>query len=940
VMNAPMSGSGVREILAQKFNGEYEQVEEDGKIVQRILRAPEYDTVIANVVAYEGIDLQVRTCRVIHADLPWTSADFTQRNGRAVRQGNLYDEVEIVVVLSEGTVDFYRLQGIERKKAWMESAMDSKDSTYDLSNDEAELLRLAVLAVLEEDRPAVEAIVGRLLQAIQSEQITRYYGKVLGDLTAALARLRKFWLLNAVPSDAYRQSALSNMREGVQALASAAAPGGSGVGGAQIYGRSFRPSYFDVCLGALGRDLGGGGTAPAWARTNPFPNPGEPRSESPSPPIVQGTLIGCFVPEGAVYGGLRAMRPFTENEAGRNFAYLDPATDTWKRAAFVPFAWVGRFGPRSLDGSRAAAANVGILPIYKKMERSASENSTPLLLPDAGAVWRAVGAFDFKEFARAFDPYSKLAGARDVNTSGFTLRNWSALVPATYSEVLAYIDGVKSTAGGYGPPAGSQIPQSSVVDAVSGTLKEGLSMLGYVHPDWIAANEAAVRKGVQRVLRESPGRAEHVYLPFVIGEKLAVVKGSRLMYGDANAKARWQFIEAPAEAQAMLARGEALPDPDTAAKMVEATEAQEAAAKEALREAKKGVTAANNEHKKWKERVATWGGEKLDEAKTALAAANEAGKSALDTVAYLTETMPDVPLPPELQAKAKAAQDAVDKAEAAVVKVKAKVAEASAAADTAEAEWVAAEEAQAEAEAAKTLAERAVEKAKKLVTLAEAAETRLILPTVEGYREFITLARESEFAFAASLKPGTLALAAAQGVFDTWFTGDPSPSTAANTPHVEWWGSAQFPTPFYASYEQAQIAKRQGGREDDGGETGSLLSSFRRKGLDALGTKTRKIETIKVGDLPPFPLVRAGVLRVGDLFFAPEDEPIIVYRVVSSPTYDGPVGAKRAGFDAVAVAQMDPEDGTYDIAAPGSQPLVNMDLGINDALAKTAIPGL
>ncbi len=38
--------------------------------------------------AYEGIDLQVRTCQVIHLDLPWEPATLQQRNGRAVRQGN------------------------------------------------------------------------------------------------------------------------------------------------------------------------------------------------------------------------------------------------------------------------------------------------------------------------------------------------------------------------------------------------------------------------------------------------------------------------------------------------------------------------------------------------------------------------------------------------------------------------------------------------------------------------------------------------------------------------------------------------------------------------------------------------------------------------------------------------------------------------------------
>ena len=37
-------------------------------------------------VAYEGIDLQRRTCSIHHVDFPWTPADLEQRNGRGYRQ--------------------------------------------------------------------------------------------------------------------------------------------------------------------------------------------------------------------------------------------------------------------------------------------------------------------------------------------------------------------------------------------------------------------------------------------------------------------------------------------------------------------------------------------------------------------------------------------------------------------------------------------------------------------------------------------------------------------------------------------------------------------------------------------------------------------------------------------------------------------------------------
>ena len=49
-----------RQKIAREFNGDAEA----GLV-------PQYDVVIANAIAYEGIDLQTRTCAIHHLDLPW-----------------------------------------------------------------------------------------------------------------------------------------------------------------------------------------------------------------------------------------------------------------------------------------------------------------------------------------------------------------------------------------------------------------------------------------------------------------------------------------------------------------------------------------------------------------------------------------------------------------------------------------------------------------------------------------------------------------------------------------------------------------------------------------------------------------------------------------------------------------------------------------------------
>jgi hypothetical protein len=101
-----------RQQIAERFNGV-------GAPGDEVYEAPSIDVVIANAVAYEGMDLNRRTCAVHHLDVPWEPATLQQRNGRAVRQGNLFAEIEIHYYFVEGSNEPWRVQRIERKRGWM-----------------------------------------------------------------------------------------------------------------------------------------------------------------------------------------------------------------------------------------------------------------------------------------------------------------------------------------------------------------------------------------------------------------------------------------------------------------------------------------------------------------------------------------------------------------------------------------------------------------------------------------------------------------------------------------------------------------------------------------------------------------------------------------------------------------------------------------------------
>lgn len=62
-----------------------------------------------------GTNIQTRLTHLWHIDAPWLPSDVVQRDGRAVRPGNLSGTVRITRLVTEGTFDAYMWQALERK---------------------------------------------------------------------------------------------------------------------------------------------------------------------------------------------------------------------------------------------------------------------------------------------------------------------------------------------------------------------------------------------------------------------------------------------------------------------------------------------------------------------------------------------------------------------------------------------------------------------------------------------------------------------------------------------------------------------------------------------------------------------------------------------------------------------------------------------------------
>lgn len=124
-----------RQRIAEGFNGDAMAMSE-----------PEYDVVIANAVAYEGVDLNKRTCAIHHLDYPWNPSLLQQRNGRGVRQGNVLSSVTIVYYFASRSFDGKRFLTIVGKGTWMSAlfeghsrATNNPGAGFDLGDDDIDL---------------------------------------------------------------------------------------------------------------------------------------------------------------------------------------------------------------------------------------------------------------------------------------------------------------------------------------------------------------------------------------------------------------------------------------------------------------------------------------------------------------------------------------------------------------------------------------------------------------------------------------------------------------------------------------------------------------------------------------------------------------------------------------------------------------------------------
>lgn len=123
---------------------------------------------IVNSVANEGVDLQVRTCMLHHIDLPWTSADLEQRNGRGVRQGNTLGTIKIFYYFADRSMDGYRFDLVNGKVTWLADLLKSQQRDTNNPAAQQQLSPEDILLMISRDKAKTQ----RMLDEKKKRKIT------------------------------------------------------------------------------------------------------------------------------------------------------------------------------------------------------------------------------------------------------------------------------------------------------------------------------------------------------------------------------------------------------------------------------------------------------------------------------------------------------------------------------------------------------------------------------------------------------------------------------------------------------------------------------------------------------------------------------------------------------------------------------------------------
>ena len=102
-----------------------------------------------------GMNVQTRASALWHVDIPYKPAEFEQRDGRILRQGNQHPAVHIGYLVTEGSADAYSYQTVERKAKMIKQVLTNQNTARTVESIDSDDLDFATLKALSTGDPNV-----------------------------------------------------------------------------------------------------------------------------------------------------------------------------------------------------------------------------------------------------------------------------------------------------------------------------------------------------------------------------------------------------------------------------------------------------------------------------------------------------------------------------------------------------------------------------------------------------------------------------------------------------------------------------------------------------------------------------------------------------------------------------------------------------------------
>jgi hypothetical protein len=126
-----------------------------------------------------GVNVQRRLVALHYVDEPWKPAELEQREGRILRQGNIYPEVFIFHYVTERSFDGYMLQTLESKARFISQIMAGEVTARTAEDVGDMVLAIAQVKAIASGNPMVQKRIEIEVKLVKLDRLHLpcYYGK-------------------------------------------------------------------------------------------------------------------------------------------------------------------------------------------------------------------------------------------------------------------------------------------------------------------------------------------------------------------------------------------------------------------------------------------------------------------------------------------------------------------------------------------------------------------------------------------------------------------------------------------------------------------------------------------------------------------------------------------------------------------------------------------